>query len=206
MEEEDAVSQEAGLAARGVLEREERLGRVDRIEKEPLPRGARDDGELLGPGRSGEVVIRGPNVTPGYEANPEANAAAFVRGWFRTGDLGLIQEDGYLKLTGRIKEQINRGGEKFSPHEVDEVLLEHPAVQQVVTFPVPHPKLGEDVAAAVVLHEGSSATDHELRAFAQARLLHFKVPRKILIVAEIPKGATAKLQRMGLAAKLGVTH
>ena len=161
-------------------------------------------GNLLPPGRTGEVVIRGPNVTPGYESNPEANAKAFTAGWFRTGDQGVLEGDGYLRLTGRLKELINRGGEKFSPLEVDHVLMEHPAVQQVVTFAVPHPMLGEDVAAAVVLRDGLAASDHDLKEFAAARVAHFKVPRKILILPEIPKGPTGKLQRIGLAAKLGL--
>ncbi len=163
-----------------------------------------EHGRQLGPGTVGEVAIRGPNVTPGYEANPEANAKAFINGWFRTGDQGLLDAEGYLRLTGRLKELINRGGEKFSPLEVDEVLMDHPAVAQVVTFGMPHDKLGEDVAAAVVLREGRSATERELRDFAATRLADFKVPRKILIVTEIPKGATGKLQRIGLASKLGL--
>ena len=162
------------------------------------------DGKLLGPGVIGEVVIKGENVTPGYENNPKANAEAFVNGWFRTGDQGSLSSDGYLTLTGRLKEIINRGGEKISPLEIDEVLMYHPAVMQVVTFAIPHEKLGEDVAAAVVLREGCSLNEHELREFAASRLAAFKVPRKILFMAEIPKGATGKLQRIGLAAKLGL--
>lgn len=161
-------------------------------------------GELLARGIIGEVAIRGPNVTPGYESNPEANAKAFSNGWFRTGDQGVLDDEGYLRLTGRLKELINRGGEKISPLEVDEVLMDHPAVSQVVTFGMPHDKLGEDVAAAVVLREGQVATERELRDFAASRLADFKVPRKILILSEIPKGATGKLQRIGLATKLGL--
>jgi acyl-CoA synthetase (AMP-forming)/AMP-acid ligase II len=161
-------------------------------------------GGVLQRGEIGEIAIRGPNVTPGYEANPEANGKAFANGWFRTGDQGFLDEDGYLRLTGRLKELINRGGEKISPLEVDEVLMDHPAVAQVVTFGMPHDKLGEDVAAAVVLREGHSATERELRDFAATRLADFKVPRKVLIVAEIPKGATGKMQRIGLASKLGL--
>jgi len=162
------------------------------------------DGKLLAPGVIGEVVIRGENVTLGYENNPKANAEAFVNGWFRTGDQGSLTRDGYLTLTGRLKEIINRGGEKISPLEVDEVLMHHPAVMQVVTFAMPHEKLGEDVAAVVVLREGHSLTERELRDFAATKLADFKVPRKILFMAEIPKGATGKLQRIGLAAKLGL--
>ena len=161
-------------------------------------------GRLMGPGAIGEVVIRGPNVTRGYENNPKANAEAFVNGWFRTGDQGVMDSEGYLTLTGRLKEIINRGGEKISPREVDEALMDHPAVLQVVAFAVPHDMLGEDVAAAVVLREGESATEHELRAFLSERLAAFKVPRKIHFVAEIPKGSTGKLQRIGLAQKLGL--
>ena len=163
------------------------------------------DGNLLPRGATGEIVIRGESVTAGYEANPKANAEAFVNGWFRTGDQGTMDADGYVSITGRLKEIINRGGEKVSPREVDEVLMDHPAVAQVVTFAVPHDKLGEDVAAAVVLREGAQATEKELREFVAQRLADFKVPRKVLLLDEIPKGATGKLQRIGLAQKLGLT-
>ena len=160
--------------------------------------------DLLGQGATGEIVIRGENVTRGYENNPTANAENFVNGWFRTGDQGVLDEDGYLTITGRLKEIINRGGEKISPREVDDVLMDHVAVQQVVTFAMPHKSLGEDVAAAVVLKEGESADAASIRTFAAERLASFKVPRKVLIVDEIPKGATGKLQRIGLAEKLGL--
>jgi acyl-CoA synthetase (AMP-forming)/AMP-acid ligase II len=163
-----------------------------------------EGGSLLPAGQVGEVVIRGPSVTAGYEANPEANARAFTAGWFRTGDQGLLDGEGYLRLTGRLKELINRGGEKVSPLEVDEVMMDHPAVLQAVTFGMPSEKLGEEVAAAVVLREGAQATERELRDFCARRLADFKVPRKVVILTEIPKGATGKLQRIGLAAKLGL--
>jgi acyl-CoA synthetase (AMP-forming)/AMP-acid ligase II len=161
-------------------------------------------GDLLGAGATGEIVIRGENVTPGYENNPKANAEAFTNGWFRTGDQGVMDAEGYVTLTGRLKEIINRGGEKISPREVDEALMDHPAVQQVVTFAVPHDKLGEDVAAAVVLREGESVTEAELKTFLSVKIAPFKTPRKILFLADIPKGATGKLQRIGLAQKLGL--
>ena len=161
-------------------------------------------GDLLATGETGEIVIRGDNVTPGYENNPDANDTAFANGWFRTGDQGVLDEDGFVTITGRLKEIINRGGEKISPREVDEVLMDHPAVQQVVTFAMPHKSLGEDVAAAAVLREGATATERELRDFVGTRLAAFKVPRKILFLDEIPKGATGKLQRIGLAEKLGL--
>jgi oxalate---CoA ligase len=164
-----------------------------------------DAGNLLPPGELGEVVIRGRDVTAGYENNPEANAKAFTNGWFRTGDQGFLDEQGYLRLTGRLKELINRGGEKVSPIEVDVVLMDHPAVAQCLTFAVPHPMLGEEVAAAIVLKEGASVQDYELRAFAAERLAQFKVPRKFVFLKEIPKGATGKLQRIGLAEKLGIS-
>jgi acyl-CoA synthetase (AMP-forming)/AMP-acid ligase II len=163
------------------------------------------DGHLLAPGEIGEVVTRGANVTAGYENNPKANEEAFAHGWFRTGDQGFMDDDGYLKITGRLKEIINRGGEKIAPAEIDEVLLDHPAVHQAVTFAMPHDKLGEDVAAAVVLKEGSAADERALRHHAAERLADFKVPRRIVIVAEIPKGPTGKLQRIGLAQRLGLT-
>jgi acyl-CoA synthetase (AMP-forming)/AMP-acid ligase II len=162
------------------------------------------DGRLLKPGEIGEIVIRGPNVTAGYEKNPQANASAFAHGWFHTGDQGVLDEDSYLRVTGRLKEIINRGGEKISPLEVDDVLMDHPAVAQVVTFAMPHDKLGEEVASAVVLREGQSASEADIRGFASTRLADFKVPRKVVILDEIPKGATGKLQRIGLAAKLGL--
>lgn len=163
-----------------------------------------EDGTLLPRGETGEIVIRGPNVTAGYEANDKANAEAFVGGWFRTGDQGVMDAEGYLSITGRLKEIINRGGEKVSPREVDEILMDHPAVAQVVCFGMPHPKLGEEVAAAVVLREGQTADERELQAFVSARAAEYKVPKKILFMEEIPKGATGKLQRIGLAAKLGL--
>lgn len=162
------------------------------------------EGRLLAPGETGEIVIRGRNVTAGYENNPKANAEAFTHGWFRTGDQGTKDAEGYVRITGRLKEIISRGGEKISPREVDEILMDHPAVQQVVTFGIPHDKLGEEVGAVIVLREGTSATEKELRDFAAIRLADFKVPRKILFLEEIPKGATGKLQRIGLAAKLGL--
>jgi acyl-CoA synthetase (AMP-forming)/AMP-acid ligase II len=161
-------------------------------------------GALLSIGEIGEVVIRGPNITAGYRNNEAANATAYTDGWFRTGDQGVLDAEGYLRLTGRLKEIINRGGEKISPREVDEVLLDHPAIAQVVTFAVPHAKLGEDIAAAVVLHDAAQVSEKDIRAFVAERLVDFKVPRKVLFLDEIPKGATGKLQRIGLAEKLGL--
>ncbi len=161
-------------------------------------------GNLLPANEIGEIVIRGDNVASGYENNPKANAESFTNGWFRTGDQGVKDADGYISLTGRLKEIINRGGEKVSPREVDEALMDHPAVLQVVTFAVPHDMLGEDVAAAVVLRDGATVSEQELRSFLSTKLAAFKTPRKILFLGEIPKGATGKLQRIGLAQKLGV--
>ncbi len=163
-----------------------------------------DAGDLLPQGAVGEMVIRGPNVTPGYDNNPAANEKAFTNGWFRTGDQGRIDQDGYIFLTGRLKEIINRGGEKVSPLEVDVVLLDHPAIAQVCTFGVPHDKLGEEVGAVVVPRPGHAVTEAEVREFASARLAAFKVPRHVRIMDDIPKGATGKVQRIGLAAKLGL--
>jgi acyl-CoA synthetase (AMP-forming)/AMP-acid ligase II len=161
-----------------------------------------EQGHLLAPGETGEVVIRGAGVTSGYRNNPEANQKSFTNGWFRTGDQGYLDPDGYLFLTGRIKELINRGGEKIAPREIDEVLLEHPAVAQAVAFAMPDARLGEEVAAAIVLN--SDVTEREIQEFAASRLADFKVPRRVVIVQEIPKGPTGKLQRIGLAEKLGL--
>jgi oxalate---CoA ligase len=162
------------------------------------------DGSHLPACTVGEIAIRGDNVMAGYEANEAANADAFVKGWFRTGDQGVMDAAGYLSITGRLKELINRGGEKVSPREVDEVLMDHPAVAQCATFAVPHEKLGEEVAVAVVVHEGMALTEGDLCAFAAQKLAAFKVPRKVVFLPEIPKGATGKLQRIGLARKLGL--
>jgi acyl-CoA synthetase (AMP-forming)/AMP-acid ligase II len=167
-----------------------------------------EDGSLLPRGteleNTGEIVIRGDNVTAGYENNPKANAEGFENGWFRTGDQGVMDAEGYISITGRLKEIINRGGEKISPREVDEILMDHPAVAQVVCFGMPHPKLGEEVAACVVLREGQSVSERDLQTFVAGRAADYKVPKKILFMDEIPKGATGKLQRIGLAAKLGL--
>lgn len=162
-------------------------------------------GHLLAAGATGEIAIRGANVMHGYDSNPEAKRHAFTAGWFRTGDQGYLDGDGYLFITGRLKEIINRGGEKMSPREIDEVLLDHPAVAQAVAFAIPHPRLGEDVAAAVVLRGGAEATGQEIRRFAATRLTYLKVPRQVIVLDEIPKGPTGKVQRIGLAEKLGLT-
>jgi acyl-CoA synthetase (AMP-forming)/AMP-acid ligase II/acyl carrier protein len=163
-----------------------------------------EEGRLLEPGIEGEIVIRGENVTPGYLDNPAANEQAFRDGWFRTGDLGAFDEDGYLRITGRLKEMINRGGEKIAPREVDEALLHHPAVAQAVAFAIPDSRLGEDVGAAVVLKDGMQVSAAELRRFAADHLADFKVPSEIVFVSDIPKGPTGKLQRIGLAERLGI--
>ncbi|HVF38562.1 MAG TPA: AMP-binding protein [Gemmatimonadaceae bacterium] len=161
-------------------------------------------GGAVANGSRGEIAIRGPNVTKGYARNPDANAAAFANGWLRTGDEGVLDEDGYLTILGRLKEMINRGGEKISPLEVDEILLAHPAVAQAVTFGATDAVLGEEVAAAVVLRPDMRVSERQLREFAAARLAHFKVPRRVLFMPAIPTGATGKMQRIGLAEKLGV--
>jgi acyl-CoA synthetase (AMP-forming)/AMP-acid ligase II len=161
-------------------------------------------GALLPRGGTGEIVIRGPNVTAGYENNPKANAEGYTDGWFRTGDQGVMDADGYISITGRLKEIINRGGEKISPREIDEIMLDHPAVEQVVCFGMPHPKLGEEVAAVVVVRQGHAVTERELQTYVGGRAADYKVPKKILFMPEIPKGATGKLQRIGLAQKLGL--
>lgn len=162
-------------------------------------------GAELPPERRGEVGLRGPTLIAGYENNPVANETTFNDGWFRTGDEGHLDEDGYLYLTGRLKEQINRGGEKVGPWEIDKVVLENPAVVHAVSFAIPHPTLGEDIGVAVTLEPESQITADELRTFMAARLAPFKVPTKIVFVDEIPKGPTGKLQRRGLANTLGLT-
>lgn len=157
-------------------------------------------GDILKPGSPGEVVIRGLGVIEGYEENPEANASSFINGWFRTGDEGHLDEEGYLTLTGRIKELINRAGEKISPLEIDEVLLAHPSVLEAVAFGVPSERYGEEVSAAVVL--SGETTQADLLAHCRAHLASFKCPRIIHIVSEIPKTASGKVQRRIVASHL----
>jgi acyl-CoA synthetase (AMP-forming)/AMP-acid ligase II len=156
-------------------------------------------GKHLAVGEAGEVVIKGPNVITGYENNPDANASSFVDGWFRTGDQGVLDGNGYLTLVARIKELINRGGEKISPREIDEVLLTHPAIAEAVCFGVPHGTWGEEVEAAVVLREGETATNADIVAFCKERLADFKRPKQIHITQAIPRTATGKIQRGAVA-------
>jgi acyl-CoA synthetase (AMP-forming)/AMP-acid ligase II len=150
-------------------------------------------------GAPGEVAIRGPGLTPGYLNNPDANATAFFDGWFRTGDEGVL-EDGYLRLRGRLKEMIIRGGENISPYEIEAVLQSHPQVSEAVAFGVDEVKYGQIVEAAVVLH--GAATPDELRRYARESLAAFKVPERVHIVDAIPKTATGKVQRSRLSAQL----
>jgi acyl-CoA synthetase (AMP-forming)/AMP-acid ligase II len=157
------------------------------------------DGQFLGVGARGEVVIRGPSVMRGYESPSGDEDEALAAGWLRTGDEGFIDAQGYLTLTGRLKEQINRGGEKVSPFEVDVVLHEHEAVSQAVTFAVPDRMLGEEVAAAVVLKPGCQASARAIRNHCSQYLADYKVPRRIYFVSDIPKSGTGKVQRRELA-------
>ena len=162
------------------------------------------DGTALPAGAEGEIVVRGANVMSGYIDNPAATREAFHGDWLRTGDQGFMDADGYVKVTGRLKELVNRGGEKIAPLEVDHALLAHPAVAEACAFAAPHPRLGEDVAAMVVLKDGARVDERALQAFVGRRLARFKVPRQIIFAAELPKGATGKVQRTGLAAALGL--
>ena len=155
-------------------------------------------GRHLPANRPGEVVVRGLNIMRGYRNDPEATAAAFIDGWLRTEDGGVLDDDGYLALTGRIKELINRGGEKIAPSEIDNVLLEHPAVAEAVAFGVPDAKYGEEVWAAVVLKGDCDA--ERLQAFCRTRLADFKVPKVIRITSALPKNAAGKVARRDLAA------
>ena len=162
------------------------------------------DDRVAAPGVEGEVVARGVVVFDGYENDASANRSAFVDGWYRTGDLGYFDADGYLFLTGRIKEMINRGGQKISPGEIDDALLAHPKVLAASAFPVPHRTLGEVAAAAVVLEDGSLVDEKALLGFLRDKLAAYKVPRRLVFVDEIPKGPTGKVQRHKLADALGL--
>ena len=152
-----------------------------------------EQGQLLTVGASGEVVIQGPNVIDGYDDNPEADARSFTNGWFRTGDQGFLDSAGYLTLVGRLKEMINRAGEKIAPHEIDDALLKHPAVAEAVSFGVPHDTWGEVVEAAVVLR--GPATETQLLRHCREHLADFKIPTRLYLVESIPKGSTGKIQR-----------
>ncbi|MBR0868994.1 AMP-binding protein [Bradyrhizobium tropiciagri] len=157
-----------------------------------------EDGHSLPAGERGEIWVRGPTVTSGYLDAPELNQTAFIGGWFRTGDIGSLDADGFLSLHGRLSELINRGGEKISPAEIESALLRHAAVAEAAAFAIPHPRLGEDVAAAIVPYPGEHATPAELRQFLLRELASFKIPRRFLILEQLPKGATGKIQRLRL--------
>ena len=163
-----------------------------------------DKNEKLPQGEIGEICIKGDNVTNGYENNPEANKQSFVNDWFRTGDEGFFDEDGYLKISGRLKEIINKGGEKISPLEVDNILMDFPPIDQALCFGYKDKMLGEDIAVAIKLKENKSCTEDDIKSYANEKLAKFKIPKKIFIVEDIPKGATGKLQRIGLAKKFGL--
>jgi len=198
----EAIVREAVRPGLGAREDEGAVFRILADELNEIIYSLDAEGNILEAETIGEIVIRGENVTLGYENNPEANQKAFAFNWFHTGDQGFKDSDGYLFITGRLKEIINRGGEKISPREIDEVLLEHPDVAQAVAFAVPHITLGEDLAAAVVLKANAQVEAKELRDFVFKHLADFKVPSQIVIVNDIPKGPTGKLQRIGLYKKL----
>ena len=159
-----------------------------------------DKGNFIATGRPGEIVIKGPNVIDGYEGNPEVNATSFSSGWFRTGDQGILDEDGYLTITGRLKEFINRSGEKISPKEIDEILLRYPGVKEAVAFGVPNEVHGEVPAAVVVADD--TIRESDLVEHCRNHMAIFKCPRRIYIVSSIPKTATGKVQRRIVASKI----
>ena len=188
---------EGTVAGNGIKPELRKSGTVGR----PFPNDAAiraEDGHLLGPGQPGEILLRGPALMPGYLDNEEANSAAFVDGWFRTGDLGSIDAEGFLSVSGRIKEFINRGGEKISPYEIERALLRHPSVREAAAFPVPHPRLGENVAAAVVLAPGANTTPTEIKTFLADQLTPFKIPQQVFVKSNLPRGATGKVLRLKL--------
>ena len=163
-----------------------------------------ENGDVLKQGEEGEVCIKGENVTLGYDNNEEANKTSFTNGWFRTGDQGYFDKEGYLKISGRLKEIINKGGEKISPLEVDNVLMDHPFIDQAVCFGYDDKMLGENIASAIIIKSGETCSENDVLEYAQEKLAKFKIPKKIFFVEEIPKGATGKLQRNVLAKKFGL--
>jgi acyl-CoA synthetase (AMP-forming)/AMP-acid ligase II len=188
---------EATVSANGIEPELRKSGTVGR----PFPNEVvirSEDGSLLGPGELGEIVFRGPTLMSGYLDDEEANSAAFVDGWFRTGDLGSIDAEGFLKVSGRIKEFINRGGEKISPYEIEQTLLRHPCVREAAAFAVPHPRLGENVAVSVVLAAGANTTATEIKTFLADQLTSFKIPQQVFLASALPKGATGKVLRLQL--------
>ena len=162
--------------------------------------------KILNQGETGEVCIKGDNVTLGYDNNPEANKNSFTKGWFRTGDQGYFDQNGYLKISGRLKEIINKGGEKISPLEVDNVLMDHPLIEQAVCFGYEDKMLGEDIAAAIIIKEGKNCSETDVKTYVKEKLAKFKIPKKIFFVNKIPKGATGKLQRNVLAKNFGLNN
>ncbi len=192
------LSEAGPVAANSFAPEGRKLGTVGKPWPGELAIWAFDHG-VVEPDVLGEIVLRGPGVTPGYIDDPEANRVAFFDGWFHTGDLGRLDSEGFLTVVGRIKEIINRGGEKIAPVEIDQALLRHPAIAEAAAFPVPHPRLGEDVAAAVVLRPGQAATPLELRRHLKTSLVPFKIPRRIHIVPALPKGDTGKVRRQDLS-------
>ena len=165
-----------------------------------------DADKILNQGETGEVCIKGNNVTLGYDNNPEANKKSFSNGWFRTGDQGYFDQDGFLKISGRLKEIINKGGEKISPLEVDNILMDHPLIEQAVCFGYEDKMLGEEIAAAIIVKEGQNCSEIDVKNYAEEKLAKFKIPKKIFFVNEIPKGATGKLQRNVLAKNFGLSN
>ena len=165
-----------------------------------------ENGDVLKQGEEGEVCIKGENVTLGYDNNEEANKTSFTNGWFRTGDQGYFDKEGYLKISGRLKEIINKGGEKISPLEVDNVLMDHPFIDQAVCFGYDDKMLGENIASAIIIKSGETCSENDVLEYAQEKLAKFKIPKKIFFVEEIPKGATGKLQRNVLAKKFGLNN
>ncbi len=165
-----------------------------------------ENGEVLNQGDEGEVCIKGENVTLGYDNNEEANKTSFTNGWFRTGDQGYFDNEGYLKISGRLKEIINKGGEKISPLEVDNVLMDHPLIDLAVCFGYEDKMLGENIASAIIIKSGEACSENDVLEYAQEKLAKFKIPKKIFFVEEIPKGATGKLQRNVLAKKFGLNN
>ena len=158
-----------------------------------------DSARDVATGEQGEIWVRGPKVFAGYLDDPETNAAVLLPdGWFRTGDIGYLDRDGFLFVTGRRNELINRGGAKVSPTDVDNVLLAHPAVAEVAAFSLPDERLGEDIGVAVVLREEQSATARDLRDWMLDHLSTHKVPRRIWFLTELPRTTSGKVQRGAL--------
>ena len=187
------LSETSPIASFNHLDRERKPGSIGTPVNGVEMKVVDDNGDEVPSGEAGEIVIRGHNIMKGYWKRPEATAEAIRDGWFHSGDIGRVDDDGYFYIVDRKKELIIRGGFNVYPREIEEVIYEHPAVREAAVIGIPHPELGEEVGAAVALKPGSTATEAEIRDHVKANIAAYKYPRHVWFVDELPKGATGKI-------------